>query len=88
MPREVTDEEGTTWRVVQAFAGVGESRAATRAAERAAARDGFVAVVCTPTGGAQTVRAELPKGWETSASDDDILAAIAGGERTENGAAR
>jgi hypothetical protein len=88
MLRDVTDAEGTTWSVVQAFAGVSESAAATKAAERAATRDGHVVVVCTPTGGAQSVRAELPVGWEKTASDDDVLAAIATGDRTPNGAER
>lgn len=73
---------------MQAFAGVSESAAATAAAERAACRDGFVAVVCTPSGGQQTVRAELPVGWEESTSDDELLAAVAAGTRTPNGAQR
>jgi hypothetical protein len=88
VPREVTDAAGTTWSLVQAFAGVGESSAASEAAERAASRDGHVAVVCTPSGGAQTVRVELPAGWEDSASDDELLAALAAGNRTPNGSAR
>jgi hypothetical protein len=86
--REVTDEEGTTWSMVQPFAGVSESRAATEAAARAATRAGHVAVVCTPSGGAQTVRTELPEGWEDDASDDDLLAAIAAGTQATPGAER
>ncbi|MDB4879782.1 MAG: hypothetical protein JWL60_1228 [Gemmatimonadetes bacterium] len=85
MGREVRDAEGTVWSATQAFAGVGESAAARRAAERAASTGGHVAVVFTPSGGAQTVRGELPVGWEESASDDDLLAAIADGDRTPNG---
>jgi hypothetical protein len=88
MQREVTDDAGTVWSVVQAFAGVSESAAAREAAERAASRQGFVAVVFTPAGGEQTVRAELPPGWEETASDDELLAAIAAGVRTPKGATR
>ena len=75
-PREVTDDEGTTWSCVQAFAGLGDAEAAQEAAEQAAAGDGKLAVVCTPRGGAQSVRVELPPDWATM-PDDRLLAAIA-----------
>jgi hypothetical protein len=75
-PREVTDEEGTTWSCVQAFAGLGDSDAAQEAAERAADGAGKVAVVCTPRGGAQSVRVELPTDWEEM-PEPALLAAIA-----------
>ena len=88
MPREVTDAEGTSWTVMQTFGGLSDSDAASRAAERAACRDGHVAVVFTPSGGEQTVRGELPVGWEEAASDDDLLAALAAGDRTEKGGDR
>ena len=35
-PREVTDDEGTSWSCVQAFAGLSDGDAAQEAAERAA----------------------------------------------------
>lgn len=79
VPREVTDEAGTAWSCVQAFAGVGASPAAREAAERIAGADGRVAVVCTPDGGAQSVRLELAPEWEESLSDEELLAAIAAG---------
>ena len=75
-PREVTDDEGTTWSCVQAFAGLGDSDAAQEAAERAAEGDGTVAVVCTPRGGAQSVRVSLPTDWEEM-PEPELLAAIA-----------
>jgi hypothetical protein len=34
--------------------------------------------VCTPSGGAQSVRVELPRGWEERVSDAELLDAIAG----------
>ena len=76
-PREVTDDEGTTWSCLQAFAGLGDGEAAQAAAERAAEGDGKVAVVCTPSGGAQSVRVELPSDWETGVDDAALLGAIA-----------
>ena len=76
MQRDVTDGEQTTWSCVQAFSGTGDSAAARAAAERVAGEDGKVAVVCTPGGGAQSVRLELDPGWEESLSDDALLAAI------------
>ncbi|GLC25718.1 hypothetical protein [Roseisolibacter agri] len=75
-PREVTDDEGTTWSCVQAFAGLSDDDAAREAAERAAEGDGKLAVVCTPRGGAQSVRVELPPDW-ASLPDERLLAAIA-----------
>ena len=79
MQREVTDAEGTTWTCAQAFAGLGEqSDAARAAAEKLAEKDGHVAVVATPSGGAQTVRLELPPDWHERMGDEELAAAIAG----------
>ena len=33
-------------------------------------------VVCTPSGGAQSVRIELPGDWEQQTSDEELLAMI------------
>jgi len=74
--REVQDEENTRWTCVQAFAGVGGA-VAREAAERAESDDGTVTVVCTPSGGEQTVRLELPGDWSERLSDDELLSAIA-----------
>ena len=74
--REVQDAENVRWVCVQALAGVGGA-AAEAAADRLESDAGTVPVVCTPSGGAQSVRVELSRGWEESASDDDVLGAIA-----------
>lgn len=76
MPREVTDDEGTVWSCIQAFAGLGgadEKKVAARTGDP----DGRVHVVCTPSGGAQSVRLKLPEKWEQEVSDDELLHAIA-----------
>jgi hypothetical protein len=74
--REVTDSHNTTWTCVQAYAGV-DSSAATEATERSATEAGDVPVVCTPSGGAQTIRLELSKDWLDSLSDEELTNAIA-----------
>ncbi|WP_157267800.1 hypothetical protein [Azohydromonas aeria] len=87
--REVQDSDNTRWTCVQALSGLGdaggsaaESEAATEAAaDRLEAGDGTVPVTCTPSGGAASVRIRLPRGWEESSSDDDLLAAIAAAGR-------
>jgi hypothetical protein len=75
MPREITDDNGVTWSCIQAFAGFGNNPAKADAARVEGTADRFH-VVCTPSGGARSVRIELPEGWEQSCSDEDILAAI------------
>ena len=76
MPREVTDADGCVWSCAQPYAALSDQDAAQAAAERAAEAPGHVAVVCTPQGGAQSVRVELPTDWEASADDAQIVAAI------------
>jgi hypothetical protein len=63
MPREVSDADGTAWTCIQAFAGLGNDPEKTEAARVEGAGD-RVTVVCTPSGGAQSVRLELPLDWE------------------------
>ncbi len=75
MTREVTDGDGTVWSCVQAFAGLGDGAAKAKAAALAA-RTGGLHVVCTPSGGAKSVRVELPEAWEDEAPDDQLLAVI------------
>jgi hypothetical protein len=73
VPREVSDGEGVTWTCVQAYAGLndgGENEEAARVG------GGLFQVVCTPSGGAQTVRLELEGGWEESLSDEGLLEKI------------
>jgi hypothetical protein len=78
MQREVTDGEGTRWVCVQAYAGLSEGGEGGRAAE-AAVEGGRVEVVCTPSGGAQTVRLKLAAGWEDECSDEELLRQIEAG---------
>ena len=74
--REVTDAHNTTWTCVQAYAGI-DTAATAEAVERSATDEGGVPVVCTPTGGAQTVRLELAADWQENLSDDELKQAIA-----------
>lgn len=60
-PREVTDDEGLTWSCLEAVAGPG---------------DGRVAVVCTPSGGAQSVRLALAPDWAEGLDDAALVRAI------------
>ncbi len=75
MPRDVTDAKGVAWSCIQAFAGLGNDPAKTEAARVEGTPD-RVHVVCTPSGGARSVRIELPSDWERSCADEAILAAI------------
>jgi hypothetical protein len=78
--REVQDAENVRWVCVQAMAGV-DGAAADAAEAHVENGDGTVPVVCTPSGGAESVRVTLASGWEDSASDDALLAAIAAARR-------
>lgn len=69
--REVTDKEGTTWTCVQALSGISEEAAHVKG------EDDAYWVVCTPSGGAQSVRVKLSKDWETDCSDEALLSEIA-----------
>lgn len=77
MPREITDADGTKWTCIQAFAGLGMDADKTEAAR---VEDGGVGnrfhVVCTPSGGAHSVRIELPENWEAEPSDERLAQAI------------
>ncbi len=77
MPRDVTDSDGITWNCIQAFAGLGgaEEKEKAEAAKVDGARDRYH-VVCTPSGGAKSVRVELPGNWEEGLSDEELLRAI------------
>ncbi len=63
-PREVQEPGGErlTWSCVPALA---------------TGHDGKVPVVCTPSGGARSVRLELLPDWREAHSDEEMLAAIA-----------
>ncbi|HEX8311232.1 MAG TPA: hypothetical protein VF614_07950 [Chthoniobacteraceae bacterium] len=73
--REVTDNDKTTWTCVQALSGMSKE-SADEAEERLESDSGTVPVVCTPRGGARSVRLELATDWETSVSDDALVEKI------------
>ena len=75
--RQITDGDQITWTCVQAYAGLGESAAADVVEQRRAAEGRGVPVVCTPSGGAQSVRLELARDWMETLTDDEILTQIA-----------
>jgi hypothetical protein len=75
MPRDVTDAEGIVWTCIQAFAGLGNDPEKQNAARVEGTRD-RVHVVCTPSGGAHSVRVELPSDWEASLPDDVLVERI------------
>lgn len=70
------DDGNVRWVCVQAIGG-GSGETAEEAADRLEDHEGLVPVVCTPSGGEQTVRIELPRGWEEGESDEELLARIA-----------
>jgi hypothetical protein len=80
--REVQDADNTTWTCVQALSGLSEE-AAAEAAEKIQSAEGTVPVVCTPSGGEQSVRLDLPSDWEEM-SDDALLRAIGEGRRARD----
>lgn len=76
MPREVNGEDGINWSCVEAYAGLSSGEGGSEAAERAAGGGGRPTVVCTPSGGAKSVRMELPADWEKSLDDEQLLREI------------
>ncbi|WP_018478668.1 hypothetical protein [Pontibacter roseus] len=77
--REVTDTDNTTWTCVQAYGTLSNGNA-EKAAEMTEDTNGDVTVVCTPSGGAQTVRLQLPKDWMEQTPDEELVAKISGGQ--------
>ena len=73
--RAVTDQDNITWTCVQAYAGL-DGDAAERAAEISSDEMGNVSVICTPSGGAQSVRLELSPDWAEALPDEELLLAI------------
>lgn len=74
MAREVSGGDGISWSCVEAYAGLSDEGGG--AAERVKASDGKLPVVCTPSGGAKSVRLELPADWEESLGDAELLREI------------
>jgi hypothetical protein len=77
MPREVMNPDGITWTCIQAFSGLGKDPDRMEAARVDGEADGFQ-VVCTPSGGAQSVRIELLGDWEQAISEELLLDMIQG----------
>lgn len=76
--REVTDKENTRWACVQAYS-MSDAKVAEKATELTDNARGKVTVVCTPTGGAQTVRLQLDENWEEKMTDESLVEAISDG---------
>ena len=74
--REVTDREGITWTCIQALSGISDEAAQVKGEE-----DSYW-VVCTPSGGAQSVRVKLQGDWQTTDSDEALLDEIAAAQET------
>ncbi len=73
--REATDTEGTTWTCAQAYGAISEEKV-TEIAKRTKGNDQQIPVVCTPSGGAQSVRLQLPLNWMEELSDEELLKKI------------
>jgi hypothetical protein len=73
--REVQDGDNTKWVCVEALSGITETRKDIEA--KTQDENGNVTVVCTPSGGAQTVRLQLSSDWTESISDEALLQEIA-----------
>jgi hypothetical protein len=82
MPREIADTEGVTWTCIQAYSGLTEGSENQDAAKVKGQKDSYW-VVCTPSGGAKSVRLQLPGDWESSYSDEDLLNEIAAQQQEE-----
>ncbi len=72
MAREVTDTDDITWSCIQAYSGLSDSEESNEAA-KVSGEDDTYWVVCTPSGGAKSVRLKLSGDWENSSSDEELL---------------
>lgn len=72
MERVINNAEGTTWTCIQAFTGLSDQAEHQEAAQVKGQEDSYW-VVCTPNGGAQSVRLKLSGDWETAYSDEALL---------------
>ncbi|MBW4508737.1 MAG: hypothetical protein KME64_19815 [Scytonematopsis contorta HA4267-MV1] len=76
MAREVTDSDNITWSCAEAYSGLSDSEEKSDAA-KVKGEDNKYWVVCTPSGGAKSVRIKLSGDWENSSSDEELLDLIA-----------
>ncbi len=72
MEREITDSNGITWTCIQAYSGLSNNAENQDAAQVKGQEDSYW-VVCTPSGGAKSVRLKLQGEWEKSYSDEMLL---------------
>lgn len=72
--REIQDQNNTKWVCVEALSGLSDN--SSEVAEKIQDKNGNVPVVCTPSGGAQTVRINVSSDWDEKLSDEELLAAI------------
>jgi hypothetical protein len=76
MVREVTDADGTTWSCVPPYQGLGSGDEGMPDAARVDGAEDRYYLVCTPSGGAQSVRITVPGDWERALSDEALVASI------------
>lgn len=72
MEREITDSNNITWTCSQAYSGL-ESNAENQDAAEVKGQDNTYWVVCTPSGGAKSVRLKLQGDWEKLYSNEALL---------------
>lgn len=72
MQREIANTDGVTWSCVQAYTGLAEGTENKEAGSVKGEDDSYW-VVCTPSGGAKSVRLKLTGDWENAYSDEDLL---------------
>jgi hypothetical protein len=72
--RVVQDEQTTEWSCVEAVALLGDTH--EHDADSSDGQGRQVAIVCTPRGGAQSVRLKVRASWLSDLSDEDLLEAI------------
>jgi hypothetical protein len=72
--REVQDHNNTKWVCVEALSGLSDN--STAVADKIQDSNGNVPVVCTPSGGAQTVRIKVSSDWNDALSDEELVREI------------
>jgi len=83
MEREVADTDGTTWTCIQAFSGVSSGTEIKKDAAQVKGQPDTYWVVCTPSGGAKSVRLQLSGEWASTYTDEALLNEIKTQQRTE-----
>jgi hypothetical protein len=73
--REVQDQNNTKWVCVEAMSGLTDN--SSEVADKIQDKNGNVPVVCTPSGGAQTIRINVSSDWNNALSDEELMSEIA-----------